>query len=105
MKKSHPVSLPPVRPTEPAGFVPLNTLKGRSVDAPTALSEIRRIYFNTTRQTIANDLAHAIDLLKALETEEQREKASVYMEGLAQMRSDWERKRVRKRTPTNRADK
>src|SRR5207237_10824722 len=53
-----------------------------------ALAEIRRIYFNTTRQTIQNDLAHAIELLKSLPTEEEREKAAVYMDGLAQMRSD-----------------
>jgi len=53
------------------------------------LAEIRRLYFTTSRTTIDRDLARALDLLKALASEEQRERATVYMEGLAQMRSDW----------------
>jgi len=53
------------------------------------LAEIRRLYFTTSRTTIDRDLARALDLLKALPSEEQRERATVYMEGLAQMRSDW----------------
>lgn len=52
-------------------------------------AEIRRLYFNTTRQTIQNDLAKALDLLKSMASEEERERATVYMEGLAQMRRDW----------------
>lgn len=55
------------------------------------LAEIRRLYFSTTRQTIQDDLAKALDLLKSMATEEERERAAVYMEGLAQMRSDWNR--------------
>jgi hypothetical protein len=55
------------------------------------LREIRRLYFETTRQTIQEDLARALDLLKSMNTEEERERATVYMEGLAQMRSDWAR--------------
>ena len=53
------------------------------------LAEIRRLYFKTTRQTIQEDLARALDLLKSMHSEEERERATVYMEGLAQMRSDW----------------
>jgi hypothetical protein len=53
------------------------------------LAEIRRLYFKTTRQTIDADLAKALDLLKSMATEDERERATVYMEGLAQMRSDW----------------
>jgi len=53
------------------------------------LKEIRRLYFETTKQTIQEDLARALDLLKSMNTEEERERATVYMEGLAQMRSDW----------------
>lgn len=53
------------------------------------LAEIRRLYFTTSRTTIDRDLAKALDLLKALPSEDQRERAAVYMEGLAQMRSDW----------------
>jgi len=53
------------------------------------LAEIRRLYFTATRQTIQDDLARALDLLKSMATENERERATVYMEGLAQMRSDW----------------
>jgi hypothetical protein len=52
-------------------------------------AEIRRLYFKTTRQTIQDDLARALDLLKSMASEEERERATVYMEGLAQMRRDW----------------
>ena len=52
------------------------------------LAEIRRLYFKTTRQTIQEDLAKALDLLKSMATEDERERATVYMDGLAQMRSD-----------------
>ncbi len=53
------------------------------------LAEIRRLYFNATKQTIQQDLAKALDLLKSMSTEEERERAAVYMEGLAEMRKDW----------------
>ena len=52
-------------------------------------AEIRRLYFKTTRQTIQEDLAKALDLLKSMASEQERERATVYMEGLAQMRRDW----------------
>jgi uncharacterized membrane protein YgcG len=55
------------------------------------LAEIRRLYFNTTRQTIQADLTKALDLLKTFGPEEERERAAVYMDGLAQMRSEWAR--------------
>jgi methyl coenzyme M reductase gamma subunit len=72
------------------GFVSLSSLAGKGPRTPAEiLEEIRRIYFKTTRQTIQHDLDHAIDLLKSLPDEETREKATVYMEGLAQMRRDW----------------
>jgi transcriptional antiterminator len=73
-----------------AGFVPLKSLKGEAPKSPQEVrAEIRRIYFNTTRRTIQNDFAQAIELLKSLPDEDEREKATVYMEGLAQMRKDW----------------
>jgi hypothetical protein len=53
------------------------------------LAEIRRLYFRATRVTIQQDLAKALDLLKSMVHEEDRERATVFMEGLAQMRSDW----------------
>ena len=57
------------------------------------LVEIRRLYFTTTRDRIQEDLARALDLLKSMHSEAERERATVYMEGLAQMRSDWSRKK------------
>ena len=65
------------------------------LSAEDKLAEIRRLYFRTTRQTIQEDLTRALDLLKSMNTEEERERATVYMEGLAQMRSDWGRQKVR----------
>ena len=56
------------------------------------IAEIRRLYFQTTRQTIQADLAKALDLLKSMNSEEERERATVFMEGMAQMRSDWARR-------------
>ena len=61
------------------------------------LAEIRRLYFSTTKQTIQEDLAKALDLLKSMHSEEERERATVYMEGLAQMRSDWARPKKKRR--------
>ncbi len=52
-------------------------------------AEIRRLYFTTTKRTIEEDLARALDLLKSMASEDERERATVYMEGLAQMRRDW----------------
>jgi len=52
-------------------------------------AEIKRLYYETTRQTIQQDLAKALDLLKSMPSEEERERAAVYMDGLSQMRSEW----------------
>jgi hypothetical protein len=53
------------------------------------VAEITRLYYATTRATIQRDLEKAIDLLKTLQTEEDRERVSVFMDGLSQMRSEW----------------
>jgi hypothetical protein len=58
-----------------------------------ALAEIRRLYFETRPSTILRDFDRAIDLLKSLPTEAERERATVYMEGLAEMRKEFGRKR------------
>jgi hypothetical protein len=72
------------------GFVSLSSLRSGAPSTPARiLEDIRTIYFKTTKETIQHDLAHAIELLKALPDEETREKATVYMEGLAQMRNEW----------------
>lgn len=53
------------------------------------LDAIRRLYFSATRATIERDFEKALDLLKSMESEEERSRATVFMHGLAQMRSDW----------------
>jgi hypothetical protein len=53
------------------------------------VTEIKTIYQRTSRATIVRDIERAIALLKTLGTEEERERAAVYMDGLSQMRSEW----------------
>jgi hypothetical protein len=62
------------------------------------LAEIRRLYFHASKRTIGDDLDRALDLLKSLTSEEQRERATVYMHGLAEMRKDWGKERQPKRS-------
>lgn len=59
------------------------------------LAEIKRLYFKTNRQTIEGDLDRALRLLKSMNSEEERERATVFMEGLAEMRRDWHASRHR----------
>lgn len=54
-----------------------------------AIAEIKRLYYAATKATIRQDFERAIDLLKSLSSEDERERAAVYMDGLAQMRSEW----------------
>ena len=63
------------------------------------IAEIRRLYFKTTSQTIERDFDRAIDLLKSIRLPEDRQRATVFMEGLAEMRKDW-KNRKRGRTAT-----
>ena len=51
--------------------------------------EIKDLYHNATPKSVARDLARAIDLLKGMASEEERERVAVYMDGLSQMRSEW----------------
>ena len=53
------------------------------------VAEIKRLYYATTRTTVQRDLEKAVALLKTLKTEEERERVSVFMDGLSQMRSEW----------------
>jgi hypothetical protein len=53
------------------------------------LAEIRRLYFKTTKKTIEQDFARALDLLKSMANEDDRSRATVFMHGLAQMRAEW----------------
>jgi hypothetical protein len=59
------------------------------------LAEIRQLYFKTTSATIDRDFDRAIDLLKTIATVEDRQRAHVYMEGLAEMRKEWGHKKKR----------
>ena len=69
---------------------PMMKLPMLSADAK--LAEIKRLYYGATRQTIQTDLAKALDLLKSMDSEEERERATVYMHGLNEMRKDWGKK-------------
>jgi hypothetical protein len=65
----------------------------KMLSAEEKVAEIKRLYYQTSRATIKQDFAKAIDLLKSMPSEEERERVAVYMDGLSQMRSDWARGR------------
>lgn len=58
-------------------------------DTRDPVEAIKRLYYQATKATILRDLDRAIDMLKALPDEETRARAAVYMDGLAQMRTEW----------------
>ena len=68
----------------------------RMLTADDKLAEIKRLYFKTSPQTIGEDFAKALDLLKSMASEEERERAAVFMDGLAEMRADWSRRAERR---------
>ncbi len=82
--------------THPPRALLESEMKLRMLSSDDKLAEIRRLYFAATRETIDADLARALDLLKSMGSEGERERATVYMEGLAQMRSDWAGRKKRK---------
>lgn len=51
--------------------------------------EIKHLYYNATRQSVARDLARAIEVLKAMSSDDERARVAVFMDGLSQMRSEW----------------
>ena len=57
------------------------------------IAEIRQLYFRTTARTIERDFNRAIDLLKSIRLPEDRQRATVYMEGLAEMRKEWKQRK------------
>jgi hypothetical protein len=61
------------------------------LSADDKVAEIKRLYYQTSRTTIKQDVAKAIQLLKSMASDEERERVAVYMDGLSQMRSDWAR--------------
>jgi len=66
-------------------------------DAATILAEIRGLYFKATRATIVRDFDRAIDLLKSIESPADRERATVYMQGLAEMKKEFVGQRGKRR--------
>ena len=76
--------------------IPLTPIAGNSGPDPAkVVAEIRRLYFKTSKATIDRDFDRAVDLLKSLPELEDRQRAHVYMEGLAEMRREWQRKKKR----------
>jgi hypothetical protein len=57
------------------------------------IAEIRRMYFAATPKTIQRDLDRAIEILKTLQSDDERSKAAVYMEGLNALRKEWRGRR------------
>jgi hypothetical protein len=52
-------------------------------------AEIKKLYNASTPATVEHDLRRAIELLKGLAGEAERARVAVYMDGLAQLRSEW----------------
>jgi hypothetical protein len=57
------------------------------------IAEIRKLYFETSPSTIQRDIDRAIDILKTLKDDDERSRAAVFMEGLAEMRREWKGRR------------
>ena len=72
--------------------IPLNEVPDERPIAE-VIAEIRQLYFKATAQTIDRDFDRAIDLLKTMRLPEDRQRATVYMEGLAEMRRDWKNRK------------
>lgn len=69
--------------------IPLTPVTAAQRPTDEILAEIRSIYFKTTKGTILDDFDRAIDLLKTIPTPEERQRATVYMDGLAEMRKEF----------------
>lgn len=69
--------------------IPLNPVPAIARSTDSIIAEIRGLYFNTTKGTILRDFDHAIDLLKTIESPDERQRATVYMDGLAEMRKEF----------------
>lgn len=73
--------------------ISLTEVPATSPPSPDAVvAEIRRLYFKTTARTIEQDFDRAIDLLKSIPLPEDRQRATVFMEGLAEMRKEWKKR-------------
>jgi hypothetical protein len=54
------------------------------------LARIKQLYYGASKATIVRDFDEAIDLLKTMTSETERERATVYMNGLAEMKTQWQ---------------
>ena len=95
----HPQHTPGGRaPREPPAQPPMSEQDPRSAP-PDRLAEIKRLYFSATRASIDRDFDRAIDVLKEM-PEEERHRATVYMQGLAEMRKEFKRGRKSDLSPS-----
>ncbi len=69
--------------------IPFTPVPGAQRPTDEILAEIRNIYFKTTKATILQDFDRAIDLLKSMPEMEDRQRATVYLEGIAEMRKEF----------------
>ncbi len=54
------------------------------------VTTIRQLYEHATPVTVEHDLRAAVEILKTFPDEESRAHAAVYMDGLSQLRSEWQ---------------
>ena len=71
----------------------LNELPDDGRPVADVIAEIRQLYFKTTAKTVDRDFDRAIDLLKSIRLPEDRQRATVFMEGLAEMRKEWKQRK------------
>ena len=57
------------------------------------INQIKRLYYETTKETIEKDLEKAVAILKTFANDRERTRAAVYLDGLSQMRSEWRTKK------------
>jgi hypothetical protein len=69
------------------------------------LAAIKALYYAASKGTVVRDFDRAIDLLKSMDSEAERERATVYMEGLAQLRAQWSDSGARRATNDERRRK
>ncbi len=64
------------------------------------VAQIKQLYFQAHPGTIERDLARAIEILKSIDTDEERERAAGFMDGLSELRAEWAGKRRRGAGPS-----
>jgi hypothetical protein len=68
-----------------------------AVTVDETLARLKALYFTTTPATIEDAFDEAIDLLKSLPSDDERQRAAVYMEGLAEMKQEFAQGQRRRR--------